>query len=209
MTDPSRPQGDEHPAPPTTYVYPAAGHPLDHGISIADLLRALARNWWLIAGITALALVASAVYALSQPATYQYQTSLRIGYTSAQSQRQPIANAAQVRAELESRFVPAALREVLDLSAEKLATGGRVDPQSACGVAQQFRGGPFAHRGPRSARRAVPQYPGDHRISNASRSMKPPNEKAHCCEYSDRLERPAGLVARQPLRARETASMFF
>ncbi|PSQ94270.1 MAG: hypothetical protein BRD57_00705, partial [Proteobacteria bacterium SW_6_67_9] len=121
-TDPAQGNSDDRVTPP-----PRAWETTDDEISLFDLWDALVRHRWLMLvvflGVTALA----AGFALSRPDVYRYATSIQIGQTVVVSEenprREPIATPQATMAQLESSFIPNALRNVYDITREALATG--------------------------------------------------------------------------------------
>jgi uncharacterized protein involved in exopolysaccharide biosynthesis len=106
---------------------PCAWETTDDEISLFDIWDALVRRRWLMLVVFVVVTGLATAFALSRPDVYRYQTSIQIGYTVIDSEegtrREPIATPQATTAQLESSFIPNALRNVYDITREALATG--------------------------------------------------------------------------------------
>lgn len=120
-------------ADPDYAHYPRGWPPPDDEISLFDIWDALVRRRWLIIAVFVVVSVLAAGYAFTRPDVYRYRASLQIGYTSNETaegiQQTPITTPAGAVTELNMAAVPQALREVLSLSEQELASGTVSVPQ--------------------------------------------------------------------------------
>lgn len=133
-SDPSERSVDDPREGDSGYAYhPRGWPPPDDEISLFDIWDALVRRRWLIVAVFVGVSVLAAGYAFTRPDVYRYQASLQVGHTSHETaegiQQTPIATPAGAVTELNATSVPQALREVLSLSEQELASGAVSVPE--------------------------------------------------------------------------------